>query len=92
MLEALEALSVGGNETIKVIEPFTDHGRPVIRTAFYRALLQLSNDRQWANELIRLLENPQLQARRAALMDLGAVGWRPPMEPIRRTLAENNLK
>ena len=25
-------------------------------------------------------------------MDLGAVGWRPALEPIRRTLAENSLK
>jgi hypothetical protein len=30
--------------------------------------------------------------RRAALMDLGAVGWRPALEPIRRTFAENSLK
>ena len=25
-------------------------------------------------------------------MDLGAVGWRPALEPIRGTLAENSLK
>jgi phycocyanobilin lyase alpha subunit len=25
-------------------------------------------------------------------MDLGAAGWRPALEPIRRTLAENSLK
>jgi phycocyanobilin lyase alpha subunit len=25
-------------------------------------------------------------------MDLGAVGWRPALEPIRATLAENSLK
>jgi phycocyanobilin lyase alpha subunit len=41
---------------------------------------------------VELLEHPQLQVRRAALMDLGAVGWRPALEPICRTLAENSLK
>jgi len=30
--------------------------------------------------------------RRAALMDLGAAGWRPALEPIAATLAENSLK
>ncbi|MCX5942829.1 MAG: HEAT repeat domain-containing protein, partial [Cyanobacteria bacterium] len=38
------------------------------------------------------LDHPQLQVRRAALMDLGAVGWRPALEPICQTLAENSLK
>jgi phycocyanobilin lyase alpha subunit len=42
--------------------------------------------------LLSLLEHPQLQVRRAALMDLGAVGWRVALDPIRRTHAENSLK
>jgi phycocyanobilin lyase alpha subunit len=92
MLEALGDIGVGGSEAIKVIEPFTGHDRPLIRSAACRALLQLSKDGRWADELLRLLENPQLQVRRAALMDLGAVGWRPALEPIRITLAENSLK
>jgi phycocyanobilin lyase alpha subunit len=55
-------------------------------------LLQLSGDPRWAEELLQLLQHPQLQVRRAALMDLGAVGWRPALEPICRTHAENSLK
>ena len=39
-----------------------------------------------------LLSHPQLQVRRAALMDLGAVGWRPALGAISATLAENSLK
>jgi phycocyanobilin lyase alpha subunit len=54
--------------------------------------LQLTDDSHWGQQLLALLEHPQLQVRRAALMDLGAAGWRPALEPIRRTLAENSLK
>jgi phycocyanobilin lyase alpha subunit len=43
-------------------------------------------------QLVALLQHQQLQVRRAALMDLGAVGWRPALDPIARTLAENSLK
>ncbi len=75
-----------------VIEPFTGHGRPLIRSAAARALLQLTAEPRWGELLLELLVHPQLQVRRAALMDLGAVGWRPALEPIRRTLAENSLK
>jgi phycocyanobilin lyase alpha subunit len=33
-----------------------------------------------------------LQVRRAALMDLGAIGWRPALPSICRAHAENSLK
>ena len=55
-------------------------------------LLQLTAEVRWGEVLVELLEHPQLQVRRAALMDLGAVGWRPALEPISATLAENSLK
>ena len=42
--------------------------------------------------MVALLQHQQLQVRRAALMDLGAAGWRPALEPIAATLAENSLK
>jgi phycocyanobilin lyase alpha subunit len=92
MLEALGAIGVAEPGVIAVIEPFTSHERPLIRSAACRALLQLSGEARWADPLVQLLEHPQLQVRRAALMDLGAVGWRPALEPICRTLAENSLK
>jgi phycocyanobilin lyase alpha subunit len=41
---------------------------------------------------VALLQHQQLQVRRAALMDLGAAGWRQALEPIAATLAENSLK
>jgi phycocyanobilin lyase alpha subunit len=92
MLEALGAIGVGGVAVCAVVEPFTAHDRPLIRSAACRALLQLTGEERWAGDLMALLEHPHLQVRRAALMDLGAVGWRPALEPICRSLAENSLK
>jgi phycocyanobilin lyase alpha subunit len=92
MLEALGAIGVAAEEVRAVIEPFLAHDRPLIRSAAGRALFQLSGDPRWLQGLLELLEHPQLQVRRAALMDVGAVGWRPALDAIRRTLAENSLK
>ena len=39
-----------------------------------------------------LLQHEQLQVRRAALLDLGATGWRQAAPAIAATLAENSLK
>jgi phycocyanobilin lyase alpha subunit len=92
MLEALGAIGVSTPELRAVVEAFTCHERPLIRSAACRALLQLTGEERWAAHLVDLLEHPHLQVRRAALMDLGAVGWRPALEPICRSLAENSLK
>lgn len=92
LLEALGSLGQATPTVLTVIEPFVAHERPLIRSAACRALLQLTGDPRWGEQLVQLLEHPQLQVRRAALMDLGAAGWRPALEPIRRTLAENSLK
>jgi phycocyanobilin lyase alpha subunit len=92
LIEALGDIGVASPEVLAVILPFCEHERPLIRSAAARALLQLSGEERWGQALLALLEHPQLQVRRAALMDLGAVGWRPALEPIRATLAENSLK
>ena len=92
MLEALGDIGCASPEVLAVVEPFVGHGRPLIRSAAARALLQLSGEARWADVLLELLEHPQLQVRRAALMDLGGAGWRPAMDAIRRTPAENSLK
>lgn len=92
LLEALGDIGVAQAEVLAVVEPFTTHDRPLIRSAAARTLLQLSGEARWSTVLVELLEHPQLQVRRAALMDLGAAGWRPALEPIARTLAENSLK
>lgn len=92
LLEALGEIGVASAEVLAVVEPFVQHERPLIRSAAARALLQLGGEARWGQLLVALLDHPQLQVRRAALMDLGAAGWRPALEPIARTLAENSLK
>ncbi|MCP9938749.1 HEAT repeat domain-containing protein [Synechococcus sp. Cruz CV12-2-Slac-r] len=74
------------------LERFLQNKRPVVASAASRALLQISGNPKWAEPMLALLEHPQLQMRRAALMDLGACGWRPAAEAISCCLAENSLK
>jgi phycocyanobilin lyase subunit alpha len=92
LLEALGDIGVADAEVLAVIEPFLQHDWPLIRSAAARALLQLSGEDRWATPLLELLRHEQLQVRRAALMDLGAAGYRPAVEAISATLAENSLK
>ena len=92
LIEALGDIGVASPAVRAVIAPFLQHERPLIRSAAARALLQLTGDPCWGEQLLELLRHDQLQVRRAALMDLGAVGWRPSLDAIRATLAENSLK
>jgi len=92
LLEALGQIGVAEPAVLAVVTPFVEHERPLIRSAACRALLQLTGAPDWGQRLVALLQHPQLQVRRAALMDLGAAGWRPALEPIAATLAENSLK
>jgi phycocyanobilin lyase alpha subunit len=92
LLEALGDIGVADPEVLAVIRPFVEHERPLIRSAACRALLQLTGEPVWGQQLVAMLQHQQLQVRRAALMDLGAAGWRPALEPIASTLAENSLK
>lgn len=92
LLEALGDIGVSTVEVVAVIEPFVQHERPLIRSAASRSLLQLTGEERWGLQLVELLQHQQLQVRRAALMDLGGAGWRPALDPIARTLAENSLK
>lgn len=92
LIEALGDIGVVREDVVAAIQPFLHHERPLIRSAAARALLQLTGDHAFGELLLGLLEHPQLQVRRAALMDLGAVGWRVALDPIRRTHAENSLK
>lgn len=94
ILEALGTLHA--SEAIPAVKPFLDHGVPRVRFAAARAMYQLTPDPeeagQYATILIQALQGSSLQLRRAALSDLGAIGYFPAAEPIAATLAENSLK
>jgi len=92
LLEAIGDLGPSDEEVIGVLESFLAHERPVVQCSACRSLLQLTQEPRWGERLKTLLLHPQLQVRRAALMDLGATGWRPATQAIAATLAENSLK
>ena len=77
---------------LAVVRAYADHERPLIRSAACRSLLQLTQEDGWGEQLVHLLQHNELQVRRAALLDLGATGWRLAGTAIARTLAENSLK
>ncbi len=89
----LEALgTLGATEALSLIEQFLAH--PVARTQYAadRAMYQLTGDAKYGNLLIDALQGDDLQLRRAALADVGAIGYLPAAEAIFETLAENSLK
>jgi phycocyanobilin lyase alpha subunit len=92
LLEALGDIGIGNDAVLTTLKSFLHHERPVVRSSACRALLQLTDDPQWGEAMVELLQHDQLQVRRAALMDLGATGWRPALTAISNTLAENSLK
>jgi phycocyanobilin lyase subunit alpha len=75
-----------------LITPFLQH--PVLRTQYAadRAMYQLTQEDQYGNRLIEALRGDDLQLRRAALTDVGAIGYLPAAAAIAQTLAENSLK
>ncbi|NJP10459.1 MAG: HEAT repeat domain-containing protein [Leptolyngbyaceae cyanobacterium RU_5_1] len=94
ILEALGTLNA--TAAIALIPPFLNHAIPRIQYAAARALYQLTTDpqeaSQYGNRLIDALSVDDLQLRRSALADLGAIGYLPAAEAIAETLAENSLK
>jgi phycocyanobilin lyase alpha subunit len=90
ILEALGTLAA--TSAIPQIKPFLHHPTPRIQYAASRALYQLTGENQYGDRLITALNGPDLQLRRAALMDLGAIGYLTSAPAIAATLAENSLK
>ena len=94
ILEALGTLQA--TEAVELIQPFLDHEVDRVQYAAARALYQLSSNpeqaAQYGNRLIQALDGDELQLRRAALADLGAIGYLGAADAISETLAENSLK
>lgn len=90
VIEALGTL--GAIEAIALIQPFLEHFAEKVQYAAARAMYQLTGDSAYGERLRRALEGDDLQLRRSALLDLGAIGYIPAGEAIAYTLAENSLK
>jgi phycocyanobilin lyase subunit alpha len=90
VLEALGAL--GATEAISIVEPFLEHPLELVQYAAARAMYQLTGQTEYGDRLIAALKGDKLQLRRAALADIGAIGYAKAAEPVTQTLAENSLK
>ncbi len=90
IIEALGTLGVV--EAMQSIQPFLDHPVPKVQYAAARALYQLTQDSAYGDRLVEALRGSDLQLRRSALMDLGAIGYLSAAEAIAQTHAENSLK
>ena len=90
---AIEALgTLRATEAIPLIAPFLEHSVERVQYAAARAMYQLTGDRIYGDRLITALNGDNLQLRRSALMDLGAIGYLPAAPAIAETLAENSMK
>lgn len=90
VIEALGTLHA--TEAISLIQPFLEHPVKRVQYSAARAMYQLTDESMYAERLIEALHGNELQLRRSALMDLGAIGYLPAAEAIAETLAENSLK
>jgi phycocyanobilin lyase alpha subunit len=89
----LEALgSLGATDATNDIAPFLNHEVAQVQNAAARAMYQLTGETTYCEQLLQRLREPNLQLRRSAMMDLGAIGYLPAAQPIATTLAENSLK
>ncbi len=90
VIEALGTLQA--TESIPLISPFLEHSVERVQYAAARAMYQLTGDRIYGERLVTALNGDNLQLRRSALMDLGAIGYLPAAPAIAETLAENSMK
>ncbi|MBO3461255.1 HEAT repeat domain-containing protein [Aetokthonos hydrillicola Thurmond2011] len=90
VLEALGTLQA--TESIPLVQPFLDHSIERVQYAAARAMYQLTQESIYGERLVQALSGDNLQLRRAALADLGAIGYFESAEAIAQTLAENSLK
>lgn len=90
VIEALGTLKAV--EAIPLIAPFLEHSVERVQYAAARAMYQLTGEVVYGELLVTALNGDNLQLRRSALMDLGAIGYLPGAQAISETLAENSMK
>lgn len=90
ILEALGTLQA--KNEVNLLKPFLKHPTPKVSYGAHRALYQLTGDDIYGAKLVEALQGKELQLRRSALMDLGAIGYVKGATAIASAYAENSLK
>lgn len=75
-----------------LIQPFLDHATERVRYSATRAMYQLTGETLYGDRLIDALSADDINLRRVALSDLGAVGYLPAAEAIFHAATENSFK
>ena len=89
----LEALgTIGVKEAIPLIQPFLEHPLPRVQCAAARAMYQLTQDANYGDRLVKVLDSDDLKLRRVALSDLGAIGYMASSNAIASSKVENSFK
>lgn len=89
-MEALGTLKA--TEAIGLIQPFLEHSNQRVQYAALRAMYQLTGEDTYGQRLVAALQGKDVVLRRAALADLGAIGYLPAAEAIASASTENSFK
>lgn len=95
LVEALGLLAPGTEwqpEAIARIQPFLSHPVDRLQYATTRAMYQLTHETVYGDRLIQALAASDINLRRVALSDLGAIGYLPAADAIASSAAENSFK
>lgn len=90
VIEALGML--GATEAAELVRPFVEHPIARVQYAATRAMYQLTHEPPFAERLVQALQGGDVQLRRTALSDLGAIGYVPAAEAIVQSATENSFK
>lgn len=90
VMEALGTLQA--TEAIPLIEPFLEHSVERVQYSASRAMYQLTKDSVYGESLVKALAGKDIQLRRVALSDLGAIGYLPAASAIVSSAVENSFK
>lgn len=90
VIESLGALNA--TEAISLIEQFLDHPVQRLQYAATRAMYQLTQKAMYAEKLVQQLQSGNVQLRRMALNDLGAIGYLPAAKAMACASVENSFK
>lgn len=90
VMEALGTL--GASSAIPLIQPFLEHSIERVQYSATRAMYQLTQESIYGERLVQALSGKNIQLRRVALSDLGAIGYLPAVDAIAKAATENSFK